>query len=417
MAIRTRNNKYYIFGSIKNDDGSIYQYTKLAKNCSGKKEAKEYERLFKMQYQDIVASKGYINFSELAEEYIKSLVDVKSSTIKTYEDTIKIINKTIGKNKINLITKDMLKNFFRELEVEHSRNYVSKFYNVTKAIFDIAVIDNKISVNPMFGIKRKINKNEIKKVNDFWEVDEFKRFIEEVDNETMHAFFIFLFYMGVRKGEAAALTWQDVDFENNYVRINKTICQKTQGYSYEITAPKTKNSYRNVPMFKIVSDELKKLYKTHSNTTKFDKDYFVFGYNKPLYYDQPRKYMITILNKINKNLDNKDKLKQIRIHDFRHSHASWLINNMNTYNFTDFEIAKRLGDSVQMLHSTYAHQFKDGGMNIINSIEKKEHINNNNKDKGKYDELIELKKLVDLCVITQSDFDLEKKEILNNKNN
>jgi len=32
---------------IKKDDDTCYSYTKLAQGCTGKKEAKEYERLFK----------------------------------------------------------------------------------------------------------------------------------------------------------------------------------------------------------------------------------------------------------------------------------------------------------------------------------------------------------------------------------
>ncbi len=60
----------------------------------------------------------------------------------------------------------------------------------------------------------------------------------------------------------------------------------------------------------------------------------------------------------NEKDENKNKqLELIRVHDFRHSHASYLINNMSDQ-FTDFDVAKRLGDTVQTLHNTYAHWFK-----------------------------------------------------------
>ena len=91
---------------------------------------------------------------------------------------------------------------------------------------------------------------------------------------------------------------------------------------------------------------------------------------------------------------------------------------MGKYDFSDYDIAKRLGDTVQMLHSTYAHQFKDAGRNIITSMEndisdaqtalQQAEIKTN----GKYNELIELKQLLDLGVITQEDFDIKKKQIL-----
>ena len=53
MAVFKKDNKWYISGKIKKDNGSYYSYTKLAQGCKLQKEAKEYERLFRMQYQDI----------------------------------------------------------------------------------------------------------------------------------------------------------------------------------------------------------------------------------------------------------------------------------------------------------------------------------------------------------------------------
>ena len=62
--------------------------------------------------------------------------------------------------------------------------------------------------------------------------------------------------MGTRKGEAMALQWKDIDFKNDVVRIYKTVTNKIKGSTYAITSPKTQNSNRNIPMFKIVKDSL-----------------------------------------------------------------------------------------------------------------------------------------------------------------
>ena len=40
--------------------------------------------------------------------------------------------------------------------------------------------------------------------------------------------FVFLFNTGVRIGEMAALTWDNVDFENNTITIDKTAKDKTR---------------------------------------------------------------------------------------------------------------------------------------------------------------------------------------------
>lgn len=105
----------------------------------------------------------------------------------------------------------------------------------------------------------------------FWTEDEFKQFISNVDNELYKLYFSFLYLTGCRKGESLALTWNDIDYIRQEVRISKSLNrkQKSKGNkeitdmpkissdlgwhisnsrSYEITTPKNKSSYRNVLM-------------------------------------------------------------------------------------------------------------------------------------------------------------------------
>ena len=77
MTVFKKNDKWYISGKIKKDNGSYYSYTKLAQGCKLQKEAKEYERIFRLQYQDIQVSSRYITFQELAAQYMDTLVNVK----------------------------------------------------------------------------------------------------------------------------------------------------------------------------------------------------------------------------------------------------------------------------------------------------------------------------------------------------
>jgi len=57
-------------------------------------------------------------------------------------------------------------------------------------------------------------------------------------------------------------------------------------------------------------------------------------------------------------------LKQIRIHDFRHSHVSLLINS----EVNDFDIAKRLGHSRDLVNNTYGHWFKKNQEKLVNKL-------------------------------------------------
>ena len=418
MTVFKKNDKWYISGKIKKDNGSYYSYTKLAQGCKLQKEAKEYERIFRLQYQDIQVSSRYITFQELAAQYMDTLVNVKKSTLRTYQDKIDKINEVIGDKKVNLLTKDILQRYIRSLEEKYSGEYVSKFYYLIRSVLNYGIENDYIQINPMTKVRLRVNKDEVKKEMLFWEPDEFNQFIAAVEDQELKTLFIFLYYMGTRKGEALALQWKDIDFNTDIVSIYKTVTYKVKDSTFAITSPKTQNSIRNIPMFKIVRDSLMAWKEKHQKMYGFSEDCFVFGFYRPMPYDRPRKQLIKILDNINEGKPADQQLKRIRIHDFRHSHASWLINNMGKYDFSDYDIAKRLGDTVQMLHSTYAHQFKDAGRNIITSMEndisdaqtalQQAEIKTN----GKYNELIELKQLLDLGVITQEDFDIKKKQIL-----
>lgn len=415
MSVEKKNGKWYIRGKIKRDDGSYYEYRKVAQCCTGKKEAQEYERQFRKQYQDIQVSLSHKSFREVAEEYLLNLDSQKKASIRSYSDKANKICEVFGDKKINLIGKDLLQKYIRSLEEHYSEEYVAKFFYILKSIFDYAIMNDMIAVNPMNKVRRKVDKNQLKKEMDFWEPDEFEKFISVVDDLQAKTFFTFLFWMGTRKSEACALQWKDIDFDTDTVKIYKTVTYKIKGTPWEVTTPKTPNSNRNITMFRVVRDTLITWKEVCSKMYAFSEDCFVFGYSRPLSDNAPRRLMDKYVNIYNDN--HNDHLKRIRIHDFRHSHASYLINNMGKYNYTDFDIAKRIGDTVSMLHKTYAHQFKGKDKEIIDSIENSQETKNidNVALKNDHDYIHELKMLKELCdsgILTEEEFQLKKKKIL-----
>lgn len=114
-------------------------------------------------------------------------------------------------------------------------------------------------------------------------------------------------------------------------------------------------------------DEISVYHKIAREFSCYGPEMYVFGDDKPISAETLRrknKQYIAEANRLGYNLP------EIRIHDYRHSHASYLINNMNA-GFTDFDIAKRLGDTVETLHSVYAHWFKADDKNIIDFMDSK----------------------------------------------
>ena len=109
---------------------------------------------------------------------------------------------------------------------------------------------------------------------------------------------------------------------------------------------------------------MKEHYNKCSNYYGFKTSSLVFGYTKPLDTESIRRYLRNAIKIINTDKDGDllavDKqILDIRLHDLRHSHASYLIRNMNKGNYNDYDIAKQLGDTRETIFNTYAHWFKD----------------------------------------------------------
>ena len=113
--------------------------------------------------------------------------------------------------------------------------------------------------------------------SNFWTYDEFKKFIQAVDNPLHYIIFNFLYYTGLRSGEMIALTWKDIDFSKKQIRVNKTYTDKVLKGTNRITTPKTNNSIRYVD----IDDNLLQLLKKHKEEEKkiygFNEEMFVFG--------------------------------------------------------------------------------------------------------------------------------------------
>ena len=172
---------------------------------------------------------------------------------------------------------------------------------------------------------------------------EYKKFIKHVDNNIYHALFNVLFYCGLRKGEALALTINDL--KGNSLTINKTITKELYNGKRQFLKPKTSKSNRIVRLDIFTTHELNKLIKYYKlNYDNFNQNFYLFGGNNPI--------ACTTLERKKNEYCKKAGVKQIRIHDFRHSHATLLYNN----NIKIKTIQERLGHaSINITLNTYVH--------------------------------------------------------------
>ena len=224
-------------------------------------------------------------------------------------------------------------------------NYAIKFYNLN---------DNIASKIGNFS-----RSNYIKTFN-FWTYEEFLKFISVIDDIKYYSLFYILFSTGLRIGECLSLTWKD--FNRISLNINKTISKEKKNNNYIITSPKTYSSIRLVNLDNKSIEILENLKLYYTEYFGFSEEWYIFGGIKPL-------TRTTIDRKKNEycKLAN---VKQIKIHEFRHSHASFLVSR----GIPIPAISKRLGHAdTSMTLNTYSHllpEDEDKAINLINKINK-----------------------------------------------
>ena len=202
------------------------------------------------------------------------------------------------------------------------------------------------------------DKNQLKKPMDFYTYEEFQKFISVVNDLNYHLLFNTLYFTGVRIGEALGLQWKDVDFNKRTISINKTASTKL-GAFYTLSTPKTKSSTRILPITKKLADEFKNVQKLYKKYSDYSSDFFVFGGVRPF----PD---TTIQKKKNKYCESAH-LRKIRIHDFRHSFASFMINNGASIML----VSKYLGHSNSSITlNIYTHLYNSELTKMVEFVDK-----------------------------------------------
>ena len=237
----------------------------------------------------------------------------------------------------------MLSAIYDDIASRHKPSSANDTFTRISCVFNYAVKHNIINKNPCHNVEMKrVDKvtidddgNVVDARFNIWNQDEFNQFISYYDGRTERhckkykAFFSLLYYTGIRVGEASALKVSDVDLENQCITINKSF----DSISQQVVTPKTNSSYRTVYLNATITEILRE----HINYIKKFKNYsdtcYLFSVRTPMYYPSINSQW----NKVVKETG----VKKIRIHDLRHSRASYMISA--GYNIA--YVSKQLGHS------------------------------------------------------------------------
>lgn len=291
-------------------------------------------------------------FEELAQLWLENY----KTTVKpsTFENVRSKVEKMTEEHFEGLKLKKITVAYCQKVVIKLSKSYVlyNHYLSVINRIFKYAVLMDVIDSNPFDKVIKPKSRQTQRKGN-FLTKEELKEFLKLAQTTTLSYFFPLVHlmaYTGLRQGEALALKWSDIDFENKKITVDKTAVRIKEKQTLQ--TPKTKNSKRVISIDPTTLSILKSWKKDQIKI--YFKNGKHFEGDENFIFTNQRAEWVHIHNFIRyfKRFIAGHKLKPITPHGLRHTHASLLFSaGVEPKNISD-----RLGHStVQITLDLYTH--------------------------------------------------------------
>lgn len=304
----------------KNDGSPMY------KSVFGKTQKGTLKQLHQMidLYRDVdLTEECRMTLGEWLDKWLDEymLFTVREGTLNSYRNIVNNqVKRFIGGKPIGSLTTAEIQKFYNTIKKEGrarehsiygrqlSDSFVRKVHMMLHEALDAAVKERLIVKNPTNGTTVPKSNCAEKQILDDGQLEQF---IEVFRQEPYWRDFFYVEVMtGLRRGELCGLKWTDIDFENNRLRVERSVSVK-RGGGVQIGDTKTGNGVRNIILPPSVTELLRKR-KTEAITEWIFTD--------PTHPDKPIS-PAAAYRKL-KVLLKRAELPLIRFHDLRHTFAT-----------------------------------------------------------------------------------------------
>ena len=293
-------------------------------------------------------------------------VDRKSSTLENYKTIAsRHILPNIGRIRLEkLKPHDIQRLIAKKMKEGLSARTVRLIHHVVRCSLNVAIRNKLIATNPAIGASLpQIEDTEMATISAS-DLNQLQS-ANLVEEEPLFPCILLMAFTGLRRGEALALRWSDIDLENCSLSVMREIVKTPGGTKFQ--KPKTKYSNRLIP----INTGLQNLLLDHKNrqdilkkelkATYKDQDLvFARETGSPYYPDSLRKVLHRILKKVG--------IGPIRVHDLRHTCATLLMLSGAPAKV----VQEILGHSnISITLGTYSHtipSLKQGAIDILNKF-------------------------------------------------
>ncbi|WQV96687.1 site-specific integrase [Helicobacter pylori] len=275
-----------------------------------------------------------ITILQALKRFLSLKIGLKQTSINSLENVFNSIFRVMGlkeSDKLKKITQERISRYHENTLKLYKKNTIHNLNANLKSFLEFCQTEGFIEKSPYFAITLK-NAKEAKAIDPF-SLEEIKTLLENAPTLPLKAFLMVAFFTGARTGEQLALTWEDIDFKEKTITINKSLNELGQ-----ITSPKNKPSVREIDLLEPVEKILKELKASEPANKKF------------VFIDMPKR--ISIFQRHFKKLLKALNLKDRKLYTTRHTFASLMLSQGEEAMW----VSKTLGHKdLNTTYKTYSH--------------------------------------------------------------
>ena len=194
-----------------------------------------------------------LSFKVLAEQWLDTKkAKIKASTRQKYLSVYnKHIDPIIGNDKLSEITSDRVNDIL--INLCENEEISSSLFNIVRYLLS-SILKYGVQIGYIKNVGITVesahqSKNTIQILND----KQMKLIVKKINNDInpAHLGIVISLYTGMRLGEVCALKRKNIDFENDIIHVHQTVQRLSDNYgktSLIVDAPKSKSSYRDIPI-------------------------------------------------------------------------------------------------------------------------------------------------------------------------
>ncbi|QTO96135.1 site-specific integrase [Helicobacter pylori] len=275
-----------------------------------------------------------ITILEALKRFLALKIGLKQTSLNSLENVFNSIFRVMSlkeSDKLKKITKEKIAIYHQDTLKHYKKNTIHNLNANLKSFLEFCEEERFLEKSPYFPITLK-NAQEAKAIEPF-NLEEVQTLIENAQSLRLKAFLAVAFFTGLRTGEQLALMWEDIDFNEKKIVINKSLNELGQ-----ITTPKNKPSIREVDLLEPVEKILKELQASEPENKKF------------IFISMPKRS--TMFQRAFRALLKALKLKERKLYTTRHTFASLMLSQGEE----PMWVSKTLGHKdLNTTYSTYSH--------------------------------------------------------------